>query len=107
VSADNPGRGKSLFPQRARANASHSELVRERIRTAMLLNRLQNFVMGRIDMQPHQVTAALGVLKKTVPDLQAIEHSGTIIEEVHTVSAEPLTEAQWQETYGGDAQRSH
>jgi hypothetical protein len=78
----------------------HSELVRDRIRTAMLLNRLTNFVLGRIEMAPHQVTAALGLLKKTVPDLQAIEHSGTIIEEVHTVSAEPLTEEQWQQTYG-------
>lgn len=85
----------------------HSEVVRDRIRTAMLLNRLTNFVLGRIEMAPHQVTAALGLLKKTVPDLQAIEHSGTIIEEVHTVSAEPLTPEQWQETYGGDAQRSH
>lgn len=78
----------------------HSELVRGRIRTAMLLNRLTGFVLGRIEMQPHQVTAALGLLKKTVPDLQAIEHSGTIIEEVHMVSAEPLTEEQWAETYG-------
>lgn len=82
----------------------HSELVRNRIRTAMLLNRLTNFVLGRIDMAPHQVSAALGLLKKTVPDLQAIEHSGTIIEEVHTVSAEPLTESEWQDTYGS-AQR--
>jgi hypothetical protein len=89
----------------ARKNLVHSELVRNRIRTAMLLNRLTNFVVGRIEMSPHQVTAALGLLKKTVPDLQSIEHSGTIIEEVHTVSAEPLTEAQWQDTYGGDSPR--
>jgi hypothetical protein len=78
----------------------HSEVVRDRIRTAMLLNRLTGFVLGRIDMQPHQVTAALGLLKKTVPDLQAIEHSGTVIEEVHIVSADPLTEEEWAQTYG-------
>jgi len=69
----------------------------------MLLNRLTNFVTGRIEMSPHQVTAALGLLKKTVPDLQAIEHSGTIIEEVHTVSAEPLTEEEWAQTYGSSS----
>lgn len=84
-----------------------SEQHRNRIRAAMLTNRLQNFVMGRIEMSPAQVTSALGLLKKVVPDLQAIEHSGTIVEEIHTVSAEPLTEAEWQEAYGGDAQRSH
>jgi hypothetical protein len=98
---------KTLTKPGPKPSSIHSELVRGRIRTAMLLNRLTGFVLGRIEMTPHQVTAALGLLKKTVPDLQAIEHSGTIIEEVHTVSAEPLTEAQWQETYGGDAQRSH
>lgn len=91
----------------ARKNLVHSELVRERIRTKAIVNRLTNHVLGRIEMSATQVTAALGLIRKTVPDLQAIEHSGTIIEEVHTVSAEPLTEAQWQETYGGDAQRTH
>ena len=43
-------------------------LHRERIRTSMLINRLQSLVEGKADMPPHAVTAALGLLRKTLPD---------------------------------------
>jgi hypothetical protein len=103
MSASNPGRGKGLFPGRGPkgANAIHSELVRERIRTKAIVNRLTNHVLGRIEMSATQVTAALGLIRKTVPDLQAIEHSGEVAQPVHKVSAEPPTEAEWQQQYGG------
>ena len=91
-----------------RKNLAHSELVRARIRSAQLVNRLQAFVMGKkdpktkrkIDLTPHQVTAALGLLRKTIPDIQSIEHLGEVTAKVHVVSAEPLSEAEWQAQYG-------
>jgi len=49
---------------------------REKIQTTMLINRLENFVKGEIKMEPHQVTAALGLLKKTLPDLASTQVSG-------------------------------
>lgn len=60
----------------ARKRTWTPEIVRSRIRASMLVNRLTKYVRGEIEMQPAQVTAALGLLKKTVPDLSAIEHSG-------------------------------
>jgi hypothetical protein len=42
--------------------------TRERIRTSMLINRLQDHVFGRCEMTPTQVKAALSVLRKTLPD---------------------------------------
>lgn len=82
-----------------------SEQHRERIRTTVLLNRLQNFALGKLKrpMQPAQVTAALRLLAKRLPDLKAIEHSGTIMEEAQ-ISHDPLSEEQWDETYGGARQ---
>lgn len=88
-------------PNGVRRNALHSERVRERIRTAMLLNRLTGFVLGRIEMSAHQVSAALGLLRKTVPDLAAIEHSGEVKLQ-RDVSANPLTPEAWDEQYGTD-----
>ena len=44
---------------------------RERIKTSMLLNRLSDFVESKVEMTPHQVTAALGLLRKVCPDLSA------------------------------------
>jgi hypothetical protein len=61
--------------------------VRAKIQTSMLVNRLTKFVNGKVKLDPPQVTAALGLLKKTLPDLQAVEHSGDKDKPItHTVS---------------------
>lgn len=56
----------------------HPEEVRQKIQTSQLVNRLHSFVNGEIELSPHQVTAALGLIRKTMPDLTAIAHSGAI-----------------------------
>ena len=70
----------------ARKHLSHSDKTRERIKTSMLINRLTSFVEGTVELSPAQVTAALGLMKKTLPDLSAIdgtmEHKGEIIARV-------------------------
>jgi hypothetical protein len=42
----------------------------------MLINRLEDHVDGKNDMSSTQVQAALGLLKKAVPDLAAHQLSG-------------------------------
>lgn len=67
----------------ARKHLAHLEIVKERIKTSQLINRLNGFALseddpqtGRpVDMSPAQVKAAIALLKKTVPDLQQIEGS--------------------------------
>ncbi len=54
----------------------HPEEVRQKIRTSQIVNRLNSFINGKIELSPHQVSAALGLIKKTMPDLQAITHRG-------------------------------
>jgi hypothetical protein len=64
----------------------HTQEVRNRIRAAMLVNRLSDFVEGKIEprtgkpveLSTAQVSAALGLLRKIVPDLAQVEHSGEI-----------------------------
>ena len=62
----------------ARKHLSHSDKTRERIKTSMLINRLTSFVEGTVELTPAQVTAALGLMKKTLPDLQAVQHEGEL-----------------------------
>jgi hypothetical protein len=45
------------------------EVVRQKIRTSMLINHLQNHVVGKIQMSKTQVAAAGLLLKKTLPDM--------------------------------------
>ena len=54
----------------------HTDEIRNKIRASQLVNRLENHVFGEVEMNSTQVTAALGLLKKCVPDIQAVQHSG-------------------------------
>ena len=54
----------------------HDEETRAKIRTSQLINRLEDHIINDLDLKPTQVTAALGLLKKTLPDLANVELSG-------------------------------
>lgn len=56
----------------------HQDEVRQKIQATQLINRLTNYALGKegVTMEPAQVTAALGVLKKSLPDLQSTELTG-------------------------------
>lgn len=54
----------------------HDEETRAKIKTSQLINRLQDYVDSLVKLEPGQVTAALGLLKKTLPDLSHAEVTG-------------------------------
>jgi hypothetical protein len=49
---------------------------RLKIRTSMLIDRLEKHALGEIEMSATQIKAAETLLKKVAPDLQAIQHTG-------------------------------
>jgi hypothetical protein len=55
-----------------------TERHRSKIANSQILNRLVAFASGdeTVKMSPAQVTAALGLLKKVMPDLASIENTG-------------------------------
>ena len=61
---------------RASKSAAYAEAVRARIRAGGIMKRLEDHIVGKVEMKNSQVTAALGLLKKVVPDLQSTEHTG-------------------------------
>ena len=61
-----------------RKHLSHPEIVRQRIQTSQIVNRLTDHVNGAVELTATQVTAALGLLRKSLPDLTAISHSGAV-----------------------------
>lgn len=54
------------------------EKVRQRIKTTLIIKALSDHVLKGAEMSKTQVSAALGLLKKTVPDLAAsqVTHTG-------------------------------
>jgi len=52
---------------------NHDAKTIEKIRSSQLVNALINHALGKNDMQSTQVTAALGLIKKIMPDLAAVQ----------------------------------
>lgn len=82
---------------RARLNPSHDERTRAKIKTSYIINRLHSFVKGDVEMAPHQVTAALGLLRKTLPDLSATELTGDITHSYALVLDQSETAEAWEQ----------
>lgn len=88
------------MPRGVRLNPEHDERTRAKIQTSQIINRLNSFVAGQVELTAAQVTAALGLLRKTIPDLTATTIEGGDKPLVHQViSSEPLTPEAWAERY--------
>lgn len=69
----------------ARLNPRQDERARSAIQTTQLCKRLNSFALGEndpcypnkpLEMSSDQVRAALGLLRKTIPDLAVTAHTG-------------------------------
>jgi len=65
------------MPRGVRLNPQHDERTRAKIQTSQIINRLNSYVKGDVVMEAGQVTAALGLLRKTLPDLSATTMDAT------------------------------
>ncbi len=70
----------------------HDDETRAKIKTSQLINRLENHVLNDLDLKPTQVTAALGLLKKTLPDLTQSDVNHTVKNGPADYSREELVE---------------
>lgn len=55
----------------------HDEDTRKKIQAAQIINRLHGHVMGEVQLDAAQVSSAKTLLAKVLPDLKAVEHSGS------------------------------
>ena len=63
----------------ARLNPRHQDMVRAKIQASQLINVLQNHALGEGDAQELSASRLKAIeilLRKSVPDLQSIQHSG-------------------------------
>lgn len=80
------------------------EQTRRKIQTSMIVNRLTDHILGEVEMQSSQVTAALGLIKKTLPDLSAVDMTATVDDKrtAADYSREELAEIVSNATDGGE-----
>lgn len=76
-----------------------NDKTREKIRTTQLIKRLVQHVNGEIELSATQVTAALGLMKKVLPDLQSVEMDQTVEVKQSVINAEPMSADEWASRY--------
>lgn len=59
-----------------RKTLSHDQRTREKIRTSQLINRLQDNAFGKVELTATQIKSIEILLKKSIPDLQAVQFTG-------------------------------
>src|SRR5262245_45664154 len=78
----------------------HPDCVREKICTSQLINRLEKCAFGEISLTITQLRAIEILLRKSIPDLAAVEIKS---EQTHryVVEVPPLLDRdEWQRKYG-------
>ena len=59
---------------------------RSKIANSQILNRLIDHHLGKLELSKTQVDVGLALLKKVMPDLQAIQHSGDADNPIETIT---------------------
>jgi hypothetical protein len=60
----------------AKLNPRHQQLIRDKINAALLVERLTECALGQLELTSQQMKAIEILLKKSVPDLSAVEMTG-------------------------------
>jgi hypothetical protein len=79
-----------MMPRGVRLNPEHDDRTRAKIQTSQIVNRLTKLVFGEVEMPPHAVSAALGLLRKTLPDLSQSDVTHTHKRDATEYSREDL-----------------
>ncbi len=83
----------------ARLNPRNDETARAKIQTTQIIKRLASHVLGECEMSATQVAAALGLLRKVLPDLAVTDLNIDGELRNRDVTDQPLTEEQWSDQY--------
>lgn len=69
-----------------RKGQSHAAKTREKIQTSMLINRLEDHIVGKLELTATQLRAIEILLKKSLPDLSNVQLSGDEDNPIKSVS---------------------
>jgi hypothetical protein len=78
----------------------HDDQTRAKIKSAQIINRLMGHINGEVELSATQVSAGLGLLRKTIPDLSQAEiKSETTVRYVARVPEKKADAKAWQEQH--------
>ena len=82
------------------------DITRSRISTTQLCNRLKKHGLGKIELSQTQVRAIEILLRKVLPDLAAVEHTGNVEQSYIVRMPAPIADLDtWRAINDGHVQR--
>lgn len=75
--------------------------IRQTIKVSQLVNALNDHVVLAKEMSATQIRAAEVLLRKVMPDLASVEHSGEIVQNYVARMPEHTTASEWQKQHSG------
>ena len=95
-----PPRGAAVSVRRKRKPSEfHSEVTRERIRAAVIIDRFQKHFMGELDLTPTQIRVGEILLRKVIPDLTHTDLSATFTRRYVVEVPAQLSDEEWEKKY--------
>jgi len=89
------------MPARTR-KIRHDQNTRDKIKVSQLANRLTKHALGEVELSQTQVRAIEILLRKVLPDLAAIEHTGDVQTSYVVRMPEPVKDlTEWQQQQDG------
>lgn len=78
----------------------HDDETRAKIQSAQIINRLMGHINGTVELSATQVSAGLGLLRKTIPDLSQAEiKNETTVRYVARVPDKKADASEWQQQH--------
>lgn len=78
----------------------HDENTRAKIQTTQLINRLTSHALGEIELSSTQVKAIEILIRKTLPDLSAVNVDGNLNLTAHEQALDELERAREEDSEG-------
>ena len=83
----------------ARNRPGLSEQTRQRIKTTMLVKRLEDHIVGNCELSATQIRGIEILLNKTLPNLQSLEVDQTVTEKQPLISGKPVDKDDFNTEY--------
>ena len=85
----------------------HDENTRSKIQVGNIITRLHGLIAGTVDMPPHAVSAALGLLTKVLPDVTSVEINKEVtVSYIARMPQKQTSLEQWEKNYVGPADKT-
>lgn len=90
-----------------RYNLRQTDACRDKIKTSQLINRLERHVLAELELSATQLKAIEILLRKTLPDLASVEHTGDALRPFAVIPEQMQDVSAWTDRFAPKPETEH